>query len=583
MTSLMGQPTDLDVDATVINDAASSSGNYSKGKGKADTLDENVHRQNIQIGPNATGVSFVHHEDYFATQRPFCVKIGADGLIGALTELDRQLQESGRPHLLSRKSPTEWLGFMGEEINPGEVGLINHAGLPKILTRPGTYPPFPFRNWWARSWRGTRGISDTTVFFQGLTVVQVALNQVAVISDPQNRIFILRGGGFAAFAVQGTYDVLAVVDQTHLSNHVKDKVTGATLGWMQEVTMPSQVGSSSANYVVAGFLDIPANNVAVLQRGDEMQQVPAGQHCITNPNVKLRGLFTCGENQIEMPTKDIYTRDQVPVSLTIYMKWQLLEPLKLTTHGYNSPYEALRDKAQSILTQIVAHLDYSSMVKQRTVGSDHMEDPSDPSSPFLDALRTRAMDDLHVAALEYGILLKDLAVIDRQFKGDIAATMDKLTTRALQAQVEAANVDRENSNKVKQEQGALQVAQVKAQARKTEADALAYATIAAAKAEAEALTIAAEAKASATKMQALAEAEAVSSRANADSSVNDNFAREMEVRRVDVERVRAFGSRAVFVPCETGGVSNGGPVGNALMTGMAMRIGHDEAAVQGRK
>lgn len=30
------------------------------------------------------------------------------------------------------------------------------------------------------------------------------------------------------------------------------------------------------------------------------------------------------------------------------------------------------------------------------------------------------------------------AVIDRQFKGEIASTMDKLTTRALQAQVEAA-------------------------------------------------------------------------------------------------------------------------------------------------
>jgi hypothetical protein len=30
------------------------------------------------------------------------------------------------------------------------------------------------------------------------------------------------------------------------------------------------------------------------------------------------------------------------------------------------------------------------------------------------------------------------AVMDRQFKGEIAATMDKLTTRALQAQVEAA-------------------------------------------------------------------------------------------------------------------------------------------------
>lgn len=89
-----------------------------------------------------------------------------------------------------------------------------------------------------------------------------------------------------------------------------------------------------------------------------------------------------------------------------------------------------------------------------------MDDGTDPSSAFLDALRTRAMDDLHEAALEYGIVLKDLAVIDRQFKGesyallhhkrscadghgtsntgDIAATMDKLTTRALQAQVEAA-------------------------------------------------------------------------------------------------------------------------------------------------
>ncbi|KAG8738674.1 hypothetical protein FRC12_016660 [Ceratobasidium sp. 428] len=577
----MGQPADFDVDATVVNDTMSSSGNY-KGKGKADTLDENIHKRNIRIGSGtATGTSFVQHDDYFATKRPFCVQIGADGLIGALTELDRQLQESGRPRLLSRKKPTEWLGFMGEEINPGEVGLVNHAGLPKILTRPGTYPPFPFRNWWARTWRGTRGISETTVFFQGLTVVQVAQNQVAVISDPQNRIFILRGGGFAAFAVQGTYNVLAVVDQTHLSNHVKDKVTGATLGWMQEVTMPSLVGSSSTNFVVAGFLDIPANNVAILQRGDEMEQVAAGQHCITNPNVKLRGLFTCGENQIEMPTKDIYTRDQVPVSLTIYMKWQLLEPLKLTTHGYNNPYEALRDKAQSILTQIVAHLDYSSMVKQRTVGSDNMEDPTDPSSPFLDALRTRAMDDLHVAALEYGIVLKDLAVIDRQFKGDIAATMDKLTTRALQAQVEAANVDRENSNKVKQEQGALLVAQVKAQARKTEAEALAYATITAAKAEAEALTIAAEARAAATKLQAQAEAEAVSARATADSKVDDSFAQEMEVRRVDVERVRAFGSRAVFVPCETGGVSGGGPVGSALMTGMAMRLGHDEAGAAG--
>jgi hypothetical protein len=74
----------------------------------------------------------------------------------------------------------------------------------------------------------------------------------------------------------------------------------------------------------------------------------------------------------------------------------------------------------------VAHLDYSAMVKQRSLGPDNMEDGTDPSSAFLDALRTRAMDEMHEAALEYGIVLKDLAVIDRQFKGmynDISETL----------------------------------------------------------------------------------------------------------------------------------------------------------------
>ena len=85
--------------------------------------------------------------------------------------------------------------------------------------------------------------------------------------------------------------------------------------------------------------------------------------------------------------------------------------MKLTTHGYNTPYDALRDKTQSILTQIVAHLDYSSMVKQRSLGPDNMDDGNDPSSAFLDALRIRAMDDMHEAALEYGIVLKDLGMI----------------------------------------------------------------------------------------------------------------------------------------------------------------------------
>jgi regulator of protease activity HflC (stomatin/prohibitin superfamily) len=504
-------------------------------------------------------------------ERPFFVRIGKDGLIAALQKLDKQLVQSGRLKLLSKKTPVSWLG---NEISPGQLGLVNHGGSPKILTRPGRYPGFPFRNWWARSYVGKKGLSDTVIEFLGVTVVQVSQNQAAVISDPQNHIFVIKDSGFVAFAIEGTFDVLSIVDQTHLSSAVKDRVTGSTLGWTHEVTMKSKINTKQEkDYVVATFLNIPASNCAVLQRGDDLELLGAGQSVITNPSVTLRGLFTLGENQLEIPTKDIFTRDQVPVSLTIYQKWQLTEPLKLTTHGYNTPYEALRDKTQSILTQVLSHLDYSAMVKQRSIGPDNIEDSSDTASnsAFLDALRTRAMDEMHEAALEYGIILKDLAVIDRQFKGEIAATMDKLTTRAMQAQVEAANVDRENSNKVKQEEGALSVARIKAQARNTQADAEAYAIVAAAKAQAQRTRIEAEAQAEATKLAAEAEAEATRIKAAADAQVVDQFAREMELRRIEVNKIMAYGNKTIFVPSD----GAGSQMGQAMAMGMAAGMGAD--------
>ncbi|KAN0135811.1 hypothetical protein V8E53_006263 [Lactarius tabidus] len=518
--------------------------------------------------PNAS--TFSRTANYFSEERPFLVRIDKRGIVAALQELDEQLHVAGHNRILSKKSPTDWIG---KEIAPGMIGLINHGGTPKLLTRPGRYPPFPLANWWAQTYKGTRGLSDTVINFQGLIVVQVSQNQAAVISDPQNHIFVVKNAGFVAYSVVGTYDVLAIVDQTHLPRAIKDHVTGVVLGHSFEVRMSSAtgpVGSAANDYVVALFLDIPANNCAILQSGNDLELLPAGQHCITHPNVTLRGLYTLGENQFEMPTKDIFTRDQVPVSLTLYLKWQLEEPLKLATHGYETPYDALRDKTQSVLNQIVSHLDYSSMIKQRSIsGAGEGIQDSEGSAEFLDALRTNAMDDLHAAAIEYGIVLKDLAVIDRQFKGEIATTMDKLTKRALQAQVEAANVDRENSNKVKQEEGILSVARIKAKARTTEADAEAYATIAAAKAVAERTRLEAQAHAHATKIQAEAEAEAIRIKARADADVVNAFAQEMSRRRQEVARVGAFGNKAIFVPTESMGVT--APV----LAGMAASVGVD--------
>ena len=72
-------------------------------------------------------------------------------------------------------------------------------------------------------------------------------------------------------------------------------------------------------------MNIPANNCAILQKGDDLEQLSAGQHYITNPNVTLRGLFTLGENQIEMPTKDMCVHDSAFsfVQYSADSDWQL--------------------------------------------------------------------------------------------------------------------------------------------------------------------------------------------------------------------------------------------------------------------
>lgn len=124
---------------------------------------------------------------------------------------------------------------------------------------------------------------------------------------------------------------------------------------------------------------------------------------------------------------------------------------------------------------------------------------------------------------------------------------------------------------MKREEGSLSVARIQAQARNTQADSEAYSVIAAAKAQAERLKIEAEAQAEATRMSAEAEAQAIRVKAQADADVIDQFAREMQLRRIEVSRVRAFGSKTVFVPTESAGAQ----MGNAMAMGMAAGLGAD--------
>lgn len=103
--------------------------------------------------------------------------------------------------------------------------------------------------------------------------------------------------------------------------------------------------------------------------------------------------------------------------------------------------------------------------------------------------------------------------------------------------------------------------------------------IAAAKAQAERTRIEAEAQAEATRLTAQAEADAILTKASADGQVLDQFAREMEMRRMEVAKVRAYGSKTIFVPTD-GGV--GAQMGNALAVGMASGLGAEASRPSAR-
>lgn len=108
----------------------------------------------------------------------------------------------------------------------------------------------------------------------------------------------------------------------------------------------------------------------------------------------------------------------------------------------------------------------------------------------------------------------------------------------------------------------------------TEADARAYSVVAQAKADAESLGIKAQAQAEATRIAAQADADALRMKAEASAAVSDEFAREMERRRLEVQRVGAFGNRTVFVGDSVGAAA----AGSNVAQGYAMYKGILEAS-----
>lgn len=120
----------------------------------------------------------------------------------------------------------------------------------------------------------------------------------------------------------------------------------------------------------------------------------------------------------------------------------------------------------------------------------------------------------------------------------------------------------------------MSVARIKGQVENSKADAEAYQIVAAAKAQAQRLRIEAEAHAEATRLNAEAEAKAIRIKAEADAAITDTFAREMQLRRIEVAKVQAYGSKTVFAPLEGGGSQ----LGNSMAAGLAAGMGAKRAA-----
>ena len=84
------------------------------------------------------------------------------------------------------------------------------------------------------------------------------------------------------------------------------------------------------------------------------------------------------------------------------------------------------------------------------------------------------------------------------------------------------------------------------------------------------MQIEAEAQAHATRLAAEADAEAIKIKAKADAAVEDPYAREKGLRRIEIARVQAFGSKNVFVPTEAAGTKMEDYYSFGLAKGMEM-------------
>ena len=508
-------------------------------------------------------------------------------LMEAFERLDHVMQEARIGHLLSHKTRRS---FGGRVIKVGEVGVLLFRGQPVLVTKPGNYWNFS----WTHSWLGGRPLDLTEVTqCAGLTYAQVGQTEAMVCLDPQNQVFIVRNGGFAAYGQNGTYKVIDIVDTLNLGDenaiyetvdpHDRDSKTNRRiLGYKKDVKHNVFIDGRKQTVTIATFFGVPAQNTVVIQNGGLLKAFGAGQHVITNPKCTFRGFFTLGERQTSFRTQQAYTLEGVPISLDVNLRYRVVDAIELTK-SYETAFQALRNPAQSAVNAVVSRLSYQQFMRAQKVGGDI---PDVEHMSWLEAFKSECLRELTEHAIEYGVKVLSFDVLDRKLEGKLGDDLEKQAESVLKNQMQSSQIALQNRINTETEQGKLQVAEVAAKQVETranaeylktskEADGQYYSRIKLAEAEAAAAAKLAQGKAEADgiaaaqqalniKRLAEAKAEAIKVEGAAYSAVSPGHAQRVQLEHIESQKFQNLPQKAtLFINSTTTSteVANGHPNG----------------------
>jgi regulator of protease activity HflC (stomatin/prohibitin superfamily) len=472
----------------------------------------------------------------------YFVELNKRSMVEAFYEIDKRMKNAGDYHLITNKKTR---GFFGREIQAGQVGLYAYKGRPVMAIIPGFYWNFSLTHRFLRTFDITDQIHE-----YGFTSAQVGQSGALVVEDPENRIFVIRNGGFVAFGAHGRFRVLASVDLLNLGD---DSAVYEAITLHQRRILGHRKEIKVEGIIIATFLNVPANNVAIVQQGNELLLLDAGQHVINDPKTTFRRFYSLGERQVQIKTQPAYTVEGVPVVLNVNLRYRVLDAITLSKN-YDDPFQALANPAQTAVNSVVSRLSYQQFMRAKKVGGDI---PDIDVVPWIESFKTECLSELREQAETYGIVVESFDVLDRELEGALGKDLEKQAEQVLQNQMRATQVELQNRIATETQRGLLEISRVKAEQTKTDADASFYG--ATKKTDAAFYTDMknAEAKAKASELEAcqnaknivlIAEAKKheVDLLSDAYASVTSEHAKRLQLEEIEVLKRKALPSQTIY-------------------------------------